>query len=74
MFWQNKDDSLTGYKTKEAVERDIGARLVMLHIRLKATGEKDSSGFCNAAADARIERTLAECIGDSTSSFPDTLR
>ncbi len=66
MFWQNKDDSLTGYKTKEAIERDIGMSLVMLHVQLTGIGDKDSSGFCNSSAEARVERTLAECLGEGT--------
>ena len=64
MFWQNKDDSLTGYKTKKAVERDIGASLVMLQVRVKAVGGADGSGSCNSDAEAYVERVPAECVGE----------
>ena len=66
LFWQNKDDSLTGYKTKKAVERDTGASLVVLQVRLIPTGKADGSGFCNACGDACVERWLADCTGEGS--------
>ncbi len=63
MFWQNEDDSLTGYKTQEAINRDTGTDLVLLHIQLDRCLEPDSSGYCNAPGFAIIERSKAECSG-----------
>ena len=63
MFWQNKDDSLAGYKTKEAIDRDSGGSLVMLKGRLIHKGAADQSGFCNAAGDLSIQRIEAESVG-----------
>jgi hypothetical protein len=62
-FWQNKDDSLAGYKTKEAIDRDSGASLVMLIGRIMPRGAADTSGFCNASGDICIQRVEAECLG-----------
>ncbi len=69
MFWQNKDDSLCGYKTKEAVERDSGSGLVMLLVQMMAMGNVDDSGFCNASAEAQIQRVSAVSTGEGHSAI-----
>jgi hypothetical protein len=63
LFWQNADDSLTGYKTQEAIDRDTGTDLVLLHVQLEKCSEPDNSGYCNAPGFAIVERTQAECSG-----------
>ncbi len=46
------------------MERDTGASLVMLRVRIAPTGDADKTGFCNASGEGRVERMLAECAGD----------
>jgi hypothetical protein len=46
------------------VERDTGASLVMLRVRLAPSGDADGTGLCNASGEGRVERMPAECTGD----------
>ena len=53
-FWQNQDDSLTGYmpflESNKSMSRSI------LNIDILRIGVRDSLGFCNALADALVSR------------------
>jgi hypothetical protein len=55
-FWQNEDDSLTGYmpvlESNRAISRSI------LNVDILRNGQRDSTGYCNALADALISRIL----------------
>jgi hypothetical protein len=55
-FWQNEDDSLTGYmpvlESNRAISRSI------LNVDILRIGQRDSTGYCNALADALISRIL----------------
>ena len=63
LFWQNSDDSLTGYKTPNAVLRDSGAELVMLSLTLNKRGSKDNTGFCNSSGTFCVHRLRAFSTG-----------
>jgi hypothetical protein len=74
LFWQNADDSLTGYKTQKAIDRDTGTDLVLLHIQLEKNSEPDNSGYCNSPGLAVVERSKAECSGTGVCSVTHPIR
>ena len=57
VFWQNEDDSLTGYQRDPT---DSTKKPSMLRIELFKEGSKDKSGFGNAGASALIRRIPIE--------------
>lgn len=75
-FWQSEDDSLTGFMPISEKNKSI-ARSV-LSVDILRIGLRDSTGFCNALADALISRMfIAENISQSISekefdNKPDT--
>ena len=66
-FWQNEDDSLIGYmpvlESNKAITRSI------LNVDILRVGLRDSTGYCNALADALISRVfLVDNIPSQTDS------
>jgi len=55
-FWQNEDDSLTGYMP--VVESNAAISRSILTVLLRPEGPPDNKGFCHANANALISRTF----------------
>ena len=76
-FWQNEDDSLTGYMSVLDSNKSITRSI--LNIQVKKHGKGDDLGFSNSLADAVISRVLVSegspTQSDSEKEFnsrPDT--
>ena len=66
-FWQNEDDSLIGYMP--VLESNKATTRSILNVDILRDGLRDSTGFCNALADALISRVF---IADSAPSQTDS--
>ncbi len=57
-FWQNEDDSLTGYMKNQLNSQNSALRgnRTMLHVKIIKEGSHDATGYCNGEATALIRR------------------
>ena len=56
-FWQNEDDSLTGYMPLNSENSNKSVSRSIVFVKLHPEGAGDPSSFCNAHASATISRT-----------------